>query len=115
MPEVTTTIEQIDDTSAARTRIREHELVTDRPVEKGGGNRGPMGGELFVELTAAQSSLPLDLRAPDGAARAPALVPSGSSLAATYTSPPKKAMPRRPRSQPRPCQSMSPVFQSTTW
>lgn len=48
MPEVTTTITQIDDTSAARTQIREHELVTDRPVEKGGGNQGPMGGELFV-------------------------------------------------------------------
>lgn len=48
MPEVTTTITQIDDTSAARTQIRKHELVTDRPVEKGGGNQGPMGGELFV-------------------------------------------------------------------
>lgn len=48
MPEVTTTISQIENTSAARTRIRDHELVTDRPVEKGGGNHGPMGGELLV-------------------------------------------------------------------
>jgi putative redox protein len=48
MPEVTTTISQIDDSTAARTRIRDHELVTDRPMEKGGGNQGPMGGELFV-------------------------------------------------------------------
>ena len=48
MPEVTTTISQIENSSAARTRIRDHELVTDRPVEKGGGNQGPMGGELLV-------------------------------------------------------------------
>jgi putative redox protein len=48
MPEVTTTISQIENASAARTRIRDHELVTDRPVEKGGGNQGPMGGELLV-------------------------------------------------------------------
>ena len=48
MPEVTTTISQIDQTSAAVTRIREHELVTDRPQEKGGANQGPMGGELLV-------------------------------------------------------------------
>lgn len=48
MPEVTTTITQIEGTTAARTRIREHELVTDRPAGKGGGNQGPMGGELLV-------------------------------------------------------------------
>ena len=48
MPEVTTTISQIEGSTAARTRIREHELVTDRPTEKGGGNQGPMGGELLV-------------------------------------------------------------------
>jgi putative redox protein len=48
MPEVTTTIVQIEGGTAARTQIREHELVTDRPADKGGGNQGPMGGELFV-------------------------------------------------------------------
>ena len=48
MPEVTTTISQIEASTAARTRIRGHDLVTDRPAEKGGGNQGPMGGELFV-------------------------------------------------------------------
>lgn len=48
MPEVTTVISQIEGTTAARTRIRGHELVSDRPTEKGGGNQGPMGGELFV-------------------------------------------------------------------
>ena len=48
MPVVTTTIRQIGNTSAARTRIREHDIVTDRTVEKGGGNQGPMGGEMLV-------------------------------------------------------------------
>ena len=48
MPEVTTTITQIDDSTAARTHIRNHELITDRTEEKGGGNQGPMGGEVFV-------------------------------------------------------------------
>jgi putative redox protein len=45
---VTTTISRIEGSTAARARIREHEWVTDRPAEKGGGNQGPMGGELFV-------------------------------------------------------------------
>lgn len=48
MPDVTVTTTQIDQSSAARTHIRGHELVTDRPEEKGGGNQGPMGGELLV-------------------------------------------------------------------
>jgi organic hydroperoxide reductase OsmC/OhrA len=48
MPAVTTTISQIEGSTAVCTRIRKHELVTDRPAEKGGGNRGAMGGELFV-------------------------------------------------------------------
>lgn len=48
MPEVTTTITQIDASTAARTTIRDHQLVTDRTTEKGGGNQGPMGGEIFV-------------------------------------------------------------------
>ena len=48
MPEITTTIAQIDASSAARTTIRDHKLVTDRTVEKGGNNQGPMGGEIFA-------------------------------------------------------------------
>ncbi len=48
MPEVTTTITQIDASTAARTRIRDHRLITDRTEAKGGGNQGPMGGEVFV-------------------------------------------------------------------
>jgi putative redox protein len=27
---------------------RDHRVVIDRPVEKGGNNRGPLGGELFL-------------------------------------------------------------------
>jgi len=48
MPDIPSTITQIDASSAARTLIRGHELVTDRTVEKGGGNQGPMGGELLL-------------------------------------------------------------------
>lgn len=48
MPEVTTTISQIEASTAALTHIRDHTLVTDRPAEKGGANQGPMGGELLV-------------------------------------------------------------------
>ena len=53
MPEITTTIAQIDGSTAARTRIRDHELVTDRTMEKGGGNQGPMGGEMLVSALGA--------------------------------------------------------------
>ena len=28
--------------------MREHRVLVDRPVEKGGENRGPLGGELFL-------------------------------------------------------------------
>lgn len=48
MPDITTTISQLDGTTAARTTIRDHQLITDRTIEKGGGNQGPMGGELLV-------------------------------------------------------------------
>ena len=49
MPEITTTIRQIAATSAARTNIRNHELITDRPEQKGGSNQGPMGGEVMLQ------------------------------------------------------------------
>jgi putative redox protein len=48
MPDITTTISQIDGSTAARTHIRDHAVVTDRTIVKGGGNQGPMGGELLV-------------------------------------------------------------------
>jgi putative redox protein len=53
MPEITTTISQINGSTAARTHIRNHEIVTDRIREKGGGNQGPMGGELLVAALGA--------------------------------------------------------------
>ena len=34
--------------SACESKIRDHHLTCDRPVEKGGGNDGPMGGEEFL-------------------------------------------------------------------
>ena len=34
--------------SASESKIRDHHLRCDRPVEKGGGNDGPMGGEYFL-------------------------------------------------------------------
>jgi putative redox protein len=34
--------------STSETSIREHRVLIDRPVEKGGGDAGPMGGELFL-------------------------------------------------------------------
>ena len=34
--------------SACESKIRDHHLTCDRPVEKGGGNDGPMGGEYFL-------------------------------------------------------------------
>ncbi|WP_037340167.1 OsmC family protein [Saccharospirillum impatiens] len=35
-------------TTASEARIREHNLVMDRPTEKGGENAGPMGGEALL-------------------------------------------------------------------
>jgi len=34
--------------SACESRIRDHHLRCDRPIEKDGGNAGPMGGEYFL-------------------------------------------------------------------
>ena len=40
-------ISQISE-SACESSIRDHRLVCDRPIEKAGGNAGPMGGEYFL-------------------------------------------------------------------
>jgi putative redox protein len=48
MPEITVTLNQIDQTTAGEYQIRNHTGRIDRPEEKGGGNQGPMGGELLV-------------------------------------------------------------------
>jgi putative redox protein len=34
--------------SASEATIRRHRVLIDRPAEKGGGDAGPMGGELFL-------------------------------------------------------------------
>jgi len=34
--------------STSEATIRSHKVAIDRPVEKGGTDRGPMGGELFL-------------------------------------------------------------------
>ena len=34
--------------SACESKIRDHHLTCDRPVEKEDGNDGPMGGEYFL-------------------------------------------------------------------
>jgi putative redox protein len=34
--------------STSETTIRTHQILIDRPVAKGGADRGPMGGELFL-------------------------------------------------------------------
>ncbi len=34
--------------STSEAVMREHRVLVDRPVEKGGENRGPLGGELFL-------------------------------------------------------------------
>jgi len=44
---VTIQIRQID-SSASTAAIRNHRISIDRPVDKGGADEGPMGGELFL-------------------------------------------------------------------
>lgn len=47
MPTVNVTVEQIDH-SASRGSVRGHSLIMDRPLEKGGQNQGPLGGETLL-------------------------------------------------------------------
>ncbi len=47
MPIVTVTVDQLDHTASLGTS-RNHTLVMDRPVAKGGQNKGPMGGETLL-------------------------------------------------------------------
>ena len=35
-------------TSTSEATLRNHHVLVDRPAEKGGVDRGPMGGELFL-------------------------------------------------------------------
>lgn len=47
MPTVTVTVDQLDFSSSQGT-ARGHTLVMDRPEEKGGQNKGPLGGETLL-------------------------------------------------------------------
>jgi len=61
-----------------------YRLVAHLTRDRQSGRNQAVGGELFVRLTAVQSSLPLEVRAPDGFTAAPDLVPQGDTLAARY-------------------------------
>lgn len=47
MPEMHITVNRTGKT-ASEAHIRDHTVVMDRPVEKGGENQGPMGGETLL-------------------------------------------------------------------
>ena len=47
MPNITVQLEQVGPTTS-ESAIREHRVLVDRPAAKGGDDRGPMGGELFL-------------------------------------------------------------------
>lgn len=47
MPNITVQLEQVGPTTS-ESAIREHRVLVDRPEAKGGDDRGPMGGELFL-------------------------------------------------------------------
>jgi putative redox protein len=47
MPVISVALNQISDTTT-EGHIRNHHVLIDRPEAKGGGNKGPMGGELLL-------------------------------------------------------------------
>jgi putative redox protein len=47
MNAITITIRQIS-AAASEAEIRQHRVLIDRPEAKGGSDKGPMGGELFL-------------------------------------------------------------------
>jgi putative redox protein len=46
--ELEVTVRQVHATPTSEGQIREHRVLVDRPAEKGGHDRGPMGGELLL-------------------------------------------------------------------
>ena len=48
MPEVKVQLRQVGPTTSESTMPRGHTTLVDRPEEKGGHDRGPMGGEYFL-------------------------------------------------------------------
>jgi putative redox protein len=48
MADLIVTVTRVQQTSTSESGIREHKVLVDRPTDKGGQDRGPMGGELLL-------------------------------------------------------------------
>ena len=48
MAEMLVTVAQVNGTMTSEGTAREHRVLIDRPTDKGGRDRGPMGGELLL-------------------------------------------------------------------
>ncbi len=70
MPVLSVQIRQTS-ASASEATIRGHKIAIDRPVDKGGTDAGPMGGELFLAATGGcfMSTLLAAVRARESAVR----------------------------------------------
>jgi uncharacterized OsmC-like protein len=54
--EMKTELRQIS-ASTSEATIRQHQVFIDRPAAKGGGDAGPMGGELFLAAVGAAAQI----------------------------------------------------------
>jgi putative redox protein len=48
MADLIVTVTRVQQTSTSESAIREHKVLVDRPTDKRGQDRGPMGGELLL-------------------------------------------------------------------
>ena len=48
MADLTVTATRVQQSPTSEIAIREHRVLVDRPADKGGQDRGPMGGELLL-------------------------------------------------------------------
>lgn len=48
MPRLSVEVRQMDDMPTSEGLVRGHRVLIDRPVEKGGADRGPLGGEMLL-------------------------------------------------------------------
>ena len=48
MADLVVTVTRVQQTSTSESAIREHTVLVDRPRDKGGQDRGPMGGEILL-------------------------------------------------------------------
>jgi len=48
MADLVVTVKQLQQSSTSESAIRGHKVLVDRPSDKGGQDRGPMGGELLL-------------------------------------------------------------------